>query len=496
MKKCILLVRVSTDAQSYDEQEREVLQLAKSDGFGDDQIIVIRDKESAIRLTEYERHGLNELKARIEADPEIAAVYCYELSRVARSKKVLFSVIDYLVSRKINLKVKEPNMISLLNPDASVNETSELVITLFAQISESEMRLRKARFGRTREAYKRDGRYCGGNLAMGYRVDDDGYIVPDENDTVIPDIFNMYRTGGYSHKDIAEEMRSRGYFCDMSVYAATKRVNTILNDARYCGELSRRGMRLAPLITRDLFDECRRVALGKRTRKGMFTKKCRDKSKMLKGLVLCTCGHRMYQNDSMGRFVCVFDNLSIASADVEKAVWMMTAAPYASYRSCMDEEADRKLESEMEALYDKMTVSAKKISDLNRRIDILDTAIYIDGRIQVDKGEKMKSELQERINEEKVKETGFSNAISEIRMMIRRRRSETTVYNVDEVYGITDPCVRYDVMHEFVKYVKVERLRYRFYKLEVCVQGDIKMTFNVNTQSHELEVEPDVWVKV
>ena len=41
MKKCILLVRVSTDRQDFTEQENQLYELAKRDGYDDNSIIII-----------------------------------------------------------------------------------------------------------------------------------------------------------------------------------------------------------------------------------------------------------------------------------------------------------------------------------------------------------------------------------------------------------------------------------------------------------------------
>ena len=49
--KCILLVRVSTEAQSFDEQEKELYDLAHFYGYKDKDISSIATKESAIKLT-------------------------------------------------------------------------------------------------------------------------------------------------------------------------------------------------------------------------------------------------------------------------------------------------------------------------------------------------------------------------------------------------------------------------------------------------------------
>ena len=52
MGKAILLVRVSTERQSFDAQEQELFQLALSDGYAESDIIPICEKESGIKLKE------------------------------------------------------------------------------------------------------------------------------------------------------------------------------------------------------------------------------------------------------------------------------------------------------------------------------------------------------------------------------------------------------------------------------------------------------------
>ncbi len=89
--KCILLVRVSTEAQSFDEQEKELYDLAHFYGYKDKDISSIATKESAIKLDEEERFGLNRMKELLETG-EYDCVFAWEISRIARRKKRFCSV--------------------------------------------------------------------------------------------------------------------------------------------------------------------------------------------------------------------------------------------------------------------------------------------------------------------------------------------------------------------------------------------------------------------
>ena len=107
-KKAIIFTRVSTNAQHLEEQEKIVTDMAIRDGFSLENLFFVSYKESGIKLTEDERLGITEMKELIEDNRSIRAVYVSEISRIARNKKVLFSISDYLLSRGIQLTIKEP----------------------------------------------------------------------------------------------------------------------------------------------------------------------------------------------------------------------------------------------------------------------------------------------------------------------------------------------------------------------------------------------------
>ena len=164
--KCILLVRVSTEAQSYEEQENELYDLAHFYGYKDKNISSIATKESAIKLDEEERFGLNRMKELLETG-EYDCVFAWEISRIARRKKILFSILEYLTTKGIQLIIKEPR-IRLLKDDRTIDEGAETIFTLYAQLAESEMRNKIARFSRAKKEGYNKGKYMGGKIKLGY----------------------------------------------------------------------------------------------------------------------------------------------------------------------------------------------------------------------------------------------------------------------------------------------------------------------------------------
>ena len=84
MNKAIVLSRVSSSGQDLTQQTDEVLREVYKDGYKDKNIIIIEDKESAIKLSEEERHGLNKMKDHINKDKSIRCVYLYKLSLIRK----------------------------------------------------------------------------------------------------------------------------------------------------------------------------------------------------------------------------------------------------------------------------------------------------------------------------------------------------------------------------------------------------------------------------
>lgn len=125
---------------------------------------------------------------------------------------MIFSITEFLSERGIQLVVKEP-YIKLLNPDGSINDGAETVLTLFAQISESEMRNKQSRWARTRKHNAEIGKWNGGkNIKYGYTLDDNNfYVVNEEDAKVIRLAYELYTKTPMGQSSLRKELAERGY---------------------------------------------------------------------------------------------------------------------------------------------------------------------------------------------------------------------------------------------------------------------------------------------
>ncbi len=192
-KKIIILSRVSTQQQELESQTKELVNKAYQLGYDDKHQIVIENVESAIKLSEEERIGIQRLKQHIESDSSIDCVICWEPSRLSRQQKTLYSVRDYLVERKIQLYILNPYMKLLTDDRSKIDTTASIVFSLFSTLAENEMMIKKERFMRAKSELTKQGKKSGGATIFGYMKNKEKYCVPHPlHAKIIADLFRHY----------------------------------------------------------------------------------------------------------------------------------------------------------------------------------------------------------------------------------------------------------------------------------------------------------------
>lgn len=260
--KAIILSRVSSGHQDLEQQTIKVKEQALRDGYMENDIIIIEDVESAVKLSEEERNGLNRMKEVIMTQP-VDCVYVYEISRISRQSKIVFSIRDYLESHHIQLVVMNP-FFKMLKDDGTLSETSNIFFGIFSSLAENEGYLRKARIKKAVEKYKAMGRHTGGNIQFGYKTNHNHeYEVDEVNGAIVREIFEMYVDERMSIRRIAKEMYERGlqmWTCKTDRKPTTyltmqTNINNILHRKEYYGAVKGK----PAIISKELFDEAQEI---------------------------------------------------------------------------------------------------------------------------------------------------------------------------------------------------------------------------------------------
>lgn len=434
VKKCIVLSRVSTINQTLDQQTNEIKSEAKRLGYLDENIISIEDTESAIKLDEMERRGLQRLKDAINSDSSINCVVCYEVSRLSRRPKVLYSIRDFLLERKIQLVILKPYL-RLLDPDGSMSQSASIMFGLFSSISESEMMIKQERMMRGKLFKMQQGFHGHGRILFGYKVIQDKKdkkieICPNTS-KIVKDIFNRYERGE-SILSIAKYYLSVGDIPSKNLVAASRFVGIVLRNEQYTGNIIHHHI-YPQIISKEQFHKCRELSKVREKPKSVlkFVYYCQGllynsstSTTSIKHRLspnLPSCVYELHKNlvligsiESKDRF-CININL------IDSIAWSLTKRYIKSTRCFNVEEEIYKIHEKQDILNKKIATLQSRISDYNIQIDRVENRI-IQGKISEVKGDKRIHELSTQIADAEIE-------IDNIRYELTQLDNQVISYN-------------------------------------------------------------------
>ena len=483
MGKAILLVRVSTERQQFDEQERQLYQMAIDDGFKDSEIIPIAEKESGIKLKEEERKGLNRMKEEIEKG-DVSVVYAWEISRIARKKKIIFSITELLQEKGIQLIIREP-YIKLLNPDGSINDAAETILTLFAQMAESEMRNKQSRWSRTRRANALEGKWNGGTKPMyGYRIDENNYFqINEEEANVVRLVYDIYVNTDLGQGRLRKELLSRG------IKLSEDRIRRILSRIAYTGEpyvgkvwdkeknayKDGNTIILPPIIDKETYEKAmakKDVINGKAVR--------RDSFYFAKNLMKCPhCGHAYVGYRLLKVYECIaykHDNKDIEKCNnsntininvLDTILWHDAKNEYAAFLAGEKEESLSETKERINVIEEKLNVCLSKVESIQQRYKKL-RAEYIIGDMSVEERDSLKDRiakdeadnnnqieyLKGQLNQLQKQYDELNGMVNEDNFSFLMNWGDFLKDINNNEYALKD---MYDIVHKFISRVEVER---------------------------------------
>ena len=491
--KAILLVRVSTTVQELKDQEREVYELALKDGYSDNDIIPICEKESGIKLKEEERLGLNRLKEVVETE-DVKDVYIWEVSRLARTKKVLFSMEEYFVSRRIQVTFKAPNFFRLLKDDGTLDEGADMIFTIYAQMAESEMRTKKERFKRSKDAKRKQGYYTGGFLRYGYTTDSDNKIIPHpEESEIVKMIFSMYLSGKYSYRSIAKELQERGIFKDKSVNAVYTNIRNMVLNYTYAGVPSSKGMSTSKnatdgniypaLVTKEMVDKCREIAQNninkpKKVYKGYYFGRM---------ILRCPeCGKIMMACKALNSYKC--NNCGCTSVNinmVDSALWNYAAPIYSDKMANLDATKKEQYTAQISLLRHKIEVANTDIIQIKERAEKVEFKAYVEGTMNIAKAEKFVAELNKKIEAKNKEIIKYNSEITSLENLLLEVTGDYYGEYID-IADIADDKVKYDIIHEVIKMATINRIDKAMVVITMVDYLDNETKYLLDTRNHKI----------
>ena len=487
--KCILLSRVSTHSQDLKQQTDELINVAHKDGFTDENIIIIEDKESAIKLSEEERNGLNELKRHINTDPLISCVYVYEVSRIARKEKILYSIRDYLIEKHVQLVILNPYM-KLLDENYDMTQASQIMFAMFGAFSESEMHIKKQRMMRGKKARAERGYYIGGPVLFGYRVDEHKKLILDEQKAdVVRKMFNLY-SKGESLSAIATELCSTGELEKLNWKLVYTHIHKLLQRHEYYGGHGETiNTNYPPIISKELFDKVQ-ILLHNRSHPHTKMKYIYFAHKLLRSRIdghcftptISNCCYRyggdVYIKDEQKHLRVVAWNVNMNLID--SVLWHY-AKVFRKKHSVSDIKKLRKeLEDRIVVLERKIVKAKRDIKEYNAKILKANERVVM-GKMSDEQGDmlikKFRDEIEKLGQNVLLWETELLNSDCEYHIL------DLGIYQ-KSVDNVKDDKERYDIIHQCIKVVWVDKIGFARYKFEIIFMDDSTVCFETVPNNH------------
>ena len=238
MKKVICFARVSTMAQDLQPQIDAVKRQIIADGYNENEIAIVKGKESAIKLKEEERQTLNEMKQLIAEHPSIESCYFFAVDRLARRMSVVMSIKEWADDNNICLVFMNPQFIRTLSKNDKgelvQNEFATLILAMLSYGAAMEMKVKQERFKTSKESLRAAGKVWVGKPMYGYYKEKDKTIkVNDDEAGVIRDLFDDYLNTSTSLKLLHEEYVTKGRLPNIKGGAA--RLQHLFEELGYSG---------------------------------------------------------------------------------------------------------------------------------------------------------------------------------------------------------------------------------------------------------------------
>lgn len=490
MSKAIIWCRVSTDAQEFETQKADLIRYANGDGFKNEDLIIIGEKgASAIKMNDLYQKEVDQLVTTIKTVPGVSTIYVWEVSRLARNELAFYKMKDEVLKRHVQFICFVPRL-TLLDPDGQVNQGAEIMLNLLVTLAKQEMEIKAKRFSRGKRRLANEGKYNGGNIPFGYKVDENKKIVIDEDDAkLVREVYDLYESG-ITQPQLAKEYYRRG-----ETRLTISFINNILNNKRYTGDkycyVGSSFERSYPvIISPQQFEKCREIAKQNNT----TANKARNIYYASKLIVCPNCGCYFSASGSKVAYHCYdsFDkkrmydhrktpqctNKTTISINImDSLLWYVAQQAEVDYILNAASEDKEKFEEKIEVLNQKLNFVHSRLEEVDKKRKRIVEA-YLDLDINKEERDLRFSKLDEEKRAIQQEQVSYLNEKEHIENLLEELGSRFDLSNVEDIArtlegnigllekisSITDDKERSEIVHRHVKKVTVvnSEVEYKF----------------------------------
>lgn len=484
MGKAIIFVRVSTDKQHLESQEEELKRKALADGFKESNLIYIGKKESGYKLEESEREGLSELEQYIDNE-DIDSVYIWEISRLSRKPQILYNIRDKFFSKKIQLKCSKPEFTLLTEDRKHIEQTTNILFSLFGALAEQEIIEKKERFARGKRRLAEEGRYNGGAIPFGYQIDKERgnlIIINEDEAQIVREIYNLYENG-LSQLGIAKEFYAKDMKRFTISFVHQILTNRLLTGAKTKSKGASYERSYPQIITIEQFEKCREIA-----KKNNLTLSKSRNIYFADKLIKCPqcggywsssgskCLYRCYKAHFINKDYNGYDGITLCTNRtnisiniIDSLLWHLAQILETEYILNMAEEDIENYKKRVEDYKLKLSNVENQLEVLTKKRTRLQE-MYIDGlpKANYDIQRKKIEKEEKEILENKIR---YENEITHIEALIEDILTRYELDNDDEIAVnltnkickamekiemINDDKIRSEIIHKHIREISIE----------------------------------------
>ena len=482
--KAIILVRVSTHLQDFEQQKKELIDYAHSKGYN--QLYFIEDKESAVKLKEEERLGLNKLKELVSSNPDITATFIYECSRLARSERVLHSMKDWFVDKKVNLYIYDKRY-QLLNDDGTINSETELLFSLYAYFASQEHKTKSIRTERGKQFAREKGKFAAGKLSYGYTTDKDNNIIVNEEELkIVKYIVDKYINTDATIGSIGRELYERGIFKDNKKKSCQSKVRKILVNKNYYG------IKDSPLIYPQVLPSEMLNEVNLKLSKALKLPKHTNNITFSKSLLKWLENGHIFKSDIHSATYILREprylafNLNV----IDSIVWDVTKNYFYPYiYAHLKNDRQGEIKQQITVNEEKLTKINKSLRDLEEKEQCLND-LYFDLKLTKEQYHtKYKQIINDKAIFQRSKTLLEENSIrlqNHLESVLNRQE----LIDFNKVYDIDDVRKR-EIIKETIECIEVEHIRYKLYRFHFISTYGFNEYFLYNKRKHKLYIKND-----
>lgn len=477
MIRVIALYRTSTDQQEVDSQKQEVISMATQDGYKESEILCIGCAgASAIKLDKKYIENLNEVYAAIEQGG-IECVYAWAIDRIGRNEEILMQFKNRLIKNKVQLKIKTVST-PLFNSEGKVDAGFEMVYAFFATMAKQEMEQKQERFERARKRNLSVGKYNGGIIALGYCIDENGFLAINEKEAeLVRLMFRLFNTGKFSSVSLAKELNERGYVSQKGVPFCSAIVCRMLKYKGYSGgyvDNKGREHKLPVIISKEEQEKAISILKGNNTTQTKATKHYYFANKLLvckecgyHFQVLSSCyqcaGSIMAKREGTKHLSTCTNNTSITHRKLDGMLWQITKEILIDIIENDIDTIQKETSDKISVLKKKISVLEAKLSKYDKKIEeIFETGdrVLLPESILIKRVQNVNAQKEEDEQTLKSMEEELERLQGTLSSSDEFKRFFTGYNSISKIELDGDEKKMYDLVHTYISKVTIEKSSY------------------------------------